>query len=239
MRCLALVAVALVLGGLAGAAVTPLAIEDALLTRLVAYRSPALTTAAHVVTVLGDLWLVVAVAAVVGLLVRHRPEATRIRLLLVLGIGGATGTVAALKLVVARARPEVALVSTWTSAYPSGHAARAAAGYGLVIWACHRYLRHHRGLRLAGTTAGVAVILAVAWSRVQLGVHLPSDVVVGLLIGAAWFLAVVRAVPPSATVGIAERLRGAPPTRAVRTCRAARRSTATTGWPHGVDDTNG
>lgn len=205
---LAVAAIALLVGGLAVAAVTPLAMEDDVLTAVV--ETSGLTAVAHMVTFLGELWLVVVVAAVVALLVRHRPEAPRVHLLLVLGIGGATAIVGVLKLVVARARPEMALVNTWTPAYPSGHAVRAAAGYGLLVWACHRYLCHVF-LRLVGTAVAVTVILAIAWSRIQLAVHLPSDVVVGLLIGTIWLLAVLRAVPPHATMEQTERHRGAAP----------------------------
>lgn len=210
---MAVATVALLLGGLAGAVVTPLAVEDQVVDAVIESRSPALTTLAHVVTTLGELWPVLLVAATVGVLVRRRPEAPRIHLLMLLGIGGATAIVGVLKLVVARARPEVALVSTWTPAYPSGHAVRAAAGYGLVIWACHRYLRHRVALWVTGTVLTATVILAIAWSRILLVVHLPSDVVVGLLIGTIWLLVVLRAVPAHALMEGAERNRGAAPTR--------------------------
>lgn len=236
---LALVALALVAGGLAGAAVTPLAVEGELLTAVVASAPPALTTVAHTVTRFGDLWLVVVVAAAVALVVRNRPEAARIHLLLLLGIGGATGIVAVLKVVVARARPELALVSTWTSAYPSGHAARAAAAYGLVVWACHRHLRHHVALRLAGVVVALTLVIAIAWSRIHLAVHLPTDVVVGLLIGAVWLLAVLRAVPAPAAAGGSERHRGAAPTRAVTRRRDRPRPPARAGGSRGVGGPDG
>lgn len=233
---LALVAIALLLCGLALAAVTPLAIEDDWLMAVV--ESPGLTPTAHMVTFLGELWFVVVVAAIVAVLVRHRPEAPRLHLLLVLGIGGSTVIVAVLKLVVARARPEMALVSTWTPAYPSGHAVRAAAGYGLVVWACQQYLRHV-ALRLAGTAVAVTGILAIAWSRIQLAVHLPSDVVVGLLIGAIWLLAVLRAVPPPATLDGAERHRRAETARPVTGPRDHLRPTADSRRSHTMEDADG
>lgn len=231
-------ATALLLGGLAGAAVTPLAFEHDVLTVVVGYSSPDLASVAHMVTFLGELWLVLVIAAVVALLVRHRPEAPRIHLLLVLSIGGSTVIVGILKLVVARARPEMALVSSWTPAYPSGHAVRAAAGYGLVVWACHRYLRHVI-LRPAATAAAVAAILAIAWSRIQLAVHLPSDVVVGLLIGAIWLLAVLRAVPPPPTPDDAERHRRAEPSPSVTGDRDRIPPTFATGRPHPMEDPDG
>jgi membrane-associated phospholipid phosphatase len=41
---------------------------------------------------------------------------------------------------------------------------------------------------------GVAVPVAVAWSRLALLDHVPSDVIGGVLLGAVWAAAVVRAV---------------------------------------------
>jgi len=59
------------------------------------------------------------------------------------------------------------------SSFPSGHTA-AAGGFGLVL-----FLRGRRwGL------VGAAYALSVAWSRVQLGVHRPSDVAAGFLLSA-------------------------------------------------------
>jgi membrane-associated phospholipid phosphatase len=59
------------------------------------------------------------------------------------------------------------------SSFPSGHTA-AAGGFGLILFL--------RGRRWG--VIGAAYALSVAWSRVQLGVHRPSDVAAGLLLSA-------------------------------------------------------
>lgn len=88
----------------------------------------------------------------------------------------------------ARPRPEVIerLGSFGWHAYPSGHSMMATIIYGLAL------------VLLAGTTRGAwrailltlacAIPLAVAASRVVLGVHYPSDVLAGLTLGGAWLL---------------------------------------------------
>ena len=95
---------------------------------------------------------------------------------LVLVVAFAAGVVAVLlQHVLLRPRPEVLRVlleSPPTPAFPSGHATIAAAVAVLVL------LRHRR----AGL---VFVALAVAVSRIYLGHHYASDVVVGLGIGGA------------------------------------------------------
>lgn len=190
---LAITAVVLFALGFAGSVVTPLDGEVAVAAAVAGWRSSALTAAVHLVTTLGDSWFVVLAALVVAWIVRSSRWAPRVHTLLLVTIGGSTFVVAALKLVVARARPADALVTTLTSAYPSGHAARAAAVYGLVAWACARYVERPL-LRAAGMVAAVLLGVAIVISRLYLGVHLPSEVVAGAVIGGLWLVATLRTV---------------------------------------------
>lgn len=96
----------------------------------------------------------------------------------------------ALKAAVDRDRPDLAaLVRTSSSSFPSGHAMTAAAMWTLVpivwsVWA--GATSGSPSLRRRTVTAGAAVVIvAVAASRVWLGVHWTSDVVGGVLAGVA------------------------------------------------------
>ncbi|NWF25669.1 phosphatase PAP2 family protein [Streptomyces sp. PKU-EA00015] len=70
------------------------------------------------------------------------------------------------------------------AAFPSGHAMTAAVTCGLLLWLARRY-----GASGAGWAWGVALavvsVAGVGLTRVYLGVHWPSDVVAGWLLGAA------------------------------------------------------
>lgn len=202
-RPLAVVAVVLLGVGLVGAAATPVGGEATVLSDVAAARAPALTVVARVATTLGDLWLVTLVAVVVAVAVRRSASAHRIRAVLLLAIGGSTLIVGVLKVVVARQRPTGGLVATASAAYPSGHATRAAVICGLLVWAWYRIVRH-RGRRAALVIVTVVVTAAIAASRVYLGVHLPSEALMGMLIGGVWTVAVLRVTAPDRAAGVPE-----------------------------------
>ncbi len=106
---------------------------------------------------------------------------------------GAIGIHPIVKVLVERARPEIgAFIDIRGYAWPSGHAAAAAAIATAVIVYFRARATGSTGMWVtigAATYAG-----AVGISRVALGVHWPTDVVAGWLIGAAWVLVLARAL---------------------------------------------
>ncbi|MCX4450595.1 phosphatase PAP2 family protein [Streptomyces sp. NPDC087866] len=70
------------------------------------------------------------------------------------------------------------------AAYPSGHAMTATVSCGLLLWLLHRSGARPRVWRAAVGAAAVSV-LGVGLTRLYLGVHWPSDVLGGWLLGAA------------------------------------------------------
>jgi hypothetical protein len=84
-----------------------------------------------------------------------------------------------------RPRPQIFSWGTHalTTSFPSGHAMSAAAVYGTVALLAAR-LTPRRRVRVAVVAAAVVVALLVAFSRLYLGVHYPTDVIAGLVVGA-------------------------------------------------------
>ncbi|MFJ8109323.1 phosphatase PAP2 family protein [Streptomyces sp. NPDC096132] len=70
------------------------------------------------------------------------------------------------------------------AAYPSGHALTATVVFGLLLWLLHRHGVGHAVWRTAVAVAAVSVV-GVGLTRIWLGVHWPSDVLGGWLLGAA------------------------------------------------------
>ena len=142
------------------------------------------------VTSLGGVLLrnLCVIGAVVALLIlRLRREAV----LLVLTVAGAWAVDAAIKGLVGRPRPEIVphLTEAGGASFPSGHAFNSAVVY-IAIALAFATLSARESVRLTVIGTAIAVSLVIAWSRVWLGVHFPSDVAAGWLGGAGWaFLA--------------------------------------------------
>jgi undecaprenyl-diphosphatase len=133
--------------------------------------------------------VVTAVAVVVLLLRRRLGDSSYVLLVRLVALGAET----ALKHGLARPRPDVVPLTTAAGfSFPSGHATGTTAlCASLLVLLVPVLDRQGRAVVVA---AAVLVSVAVAASRVLLGVHYPSDVAGGLLLGA--LVAVLLAVVP-------------------------------------------
>lgn len=92
-----------------------------------------------------------------------------------------------LKTLFGRPRPEIVphLTEAGGASFPSGHSFNSASAY-VALALAFAALSPRAGVRHTLIAASVVVSMAIAWSRVWLGVHWPSDVMAGWLGGAAW-----------------------------------------------------
>jgi len=110
-----------------------------------------------------------------------------------IGVGLLKLSVSGLKVWVGRPRPEVALYDLPTLSMPSGHAANAVLMYGILAIYCLQKVKPPI-LRALAFGFFLALLLATDFSRVYLGVHYPSDVLMGSLYTASglWLLQGVK-----------------------------------------------
>lgn len=124
------------------------------------------------------------IIAVGGLLLDGRRIAAR---LLLGSTAGAMLLSAGLKQLIDRARPDVVehLVHVSTPSFPSGHALLSASIYlTLAVILGQQYPKPV--LRRYLLVVAATLTLLVGFSRVYLGVHWPTDVLAGWLVGSLW-----------------------------------------------------
>jgi membrane-associated phospholipid phosphatase len=106
-----------------------------------------------------------------------------------------------------RARPDLVaggIASPPLHSFPSGHTVQVIAVYGLLA-----YLWARRSAswveRLAVVAAVAALTAVVAYARLRLGTHWPSDIWASVPLGAAWLLTCVLALRTGERAGGGER----------------------------------
>ena len=162
------------------------------------WRGPWLDEALLTVTHVGDLAVLIGVvlSGMTVLLARRRPRLAGVLLLVaLLGWGVEWGV----KVTVARPRPHVSTALAEPPdqpSFPSGHALGTMAVYGSLGLLLSRALSKAAWPFVAG---GVSLSLVVGLTRVMIGIHYPSDVLVGWVAGVLCVcLAAALAGPPEA-----------------------------------------
>lgn len=133
-------------------------------------------------------WLIPLVAGLLALAARLWRSGRRCESIgLLVAIVTSSAAVGIARRVFARARPEVewALGRAPGSSFPSGHAASAVVYFGMLAYLTWKLTRRWPPT-LAAAALALFVSLGAGYSRIYLGVHYPSDVAAGYLVGAIW-----------------------------------------------------
>ena len=160
--------------------------DDAVMRWIANHQSPIIEQTMLEVTALGTgvvVAMVVFVAAMFLWLNKHKHSAV---LLMIATFGGILLN-SLLKLGFDRPRPQIFKWGTYaaSSSFPSGHAMSSVIVYGTVAYLAARLQQRPASRALTLAFAGLVIILICA-SRLYLGVHYPSDIAAGLIIGLAW-----------------------------------------------------
>jgi len=154
---------------------------------LAAGRSSDGNEVTSIFTLLAETPTIVALTAVAAVVFRLAFQRWRESVIVVCAVVGETLIFWLTTLLIDRQRPRIPQLDEAppTSGFPSGHTAASVAFYGsvalIVLWHTRR-----AWLRWLAVALAIAVPLAVGASRLYRGMHYPTDVITGLLLGAAW-----------------------------------------------------
>jgi membrane-associated phospholipid phosphatase len=140
-------------------------------------------------------------------------------LIITCGLGGLLNL--QLKAYFARARPELAeaLRNAHGYSFPSGHAMGSMIVFGALAYLALRVLPRWR-YRAAAISFAFTMVLAIAASRIYLGVHWISDVGAGIVAGLVWLVAATVAYETMRRIRMVRSLRAMRQTASsVRTSR--------------------
>lgn len=134
------------------------------------------------VTLFGNTVVVIGITGIVGMFLLFSKNYKSYAAGLFAAVIGAGATSYIMKTIIGRARPGglIPSVVETSSSFPSGHATLAMALYGFIAFLlCKLYPKYTAAIVALATI----IILAVGFSRLYLGVHFPSDVFAGYLLG--------------------------------------------------------
>lgn len=159
--------------------------DNQLLLFAAARRSAALDAFFRGVTWLGSLYILTPLAIIVTATLLHGRRWREI-LLLAIGFGGAVLLAHLAKALLNRPRPtlvEPLVALPADSSFPSAHTTQSTAFALCLVLIIHRTIPEWG---FAAAMLAVALVAAVAFSRIYLQVHFPSDVLGGFILGVVW-----------------------------------------------------
>ncbi|MEI6731460.1 MAG: phosphatase PAP2 family protein [archaeon] len=154
--------------------------------------NPILNEIIKVITLFGDGMFIVPLAAIIILFLSYQKK-MKIAYLWVVALVGGVIIEYGLKYLIMRTRPFGGLIQETGYSMPSGHAIFAIVFFYLLIYTFKDKIRNPT-LKTTFLVVCIALMILIPISRVYLGVHWFSDIIVGIILGALWTWASLKIV---------------------------------------------
>lgn len=154
---------------------------------LFSIRTPFFLDVFNRITFFGNEFTVAVIAGIVMLFLLYFKVYRVYALGLAITLIGAGVTGHVMKVIVERARPSglIPSVIETSFSFPSGHATVSMVLYGFIAYfLCILF----PAKKLLVLTVAIMIIGSIGFSRLYLGVHFPSDVLAGYVLGGLWIL---------------------------------------------------
>lgn len=156
---------------------------------------PQLDVLAVMLTKLGSFWTALPILSAIAILLWRKRKWRSLAYLLTTAFGNLIINYTA-KGLMHRVRPQLweSKAPEFDYAFPSGHAMTSMTLVVILL-----VLTWARPWRWLGFIFGSLFVLTVAWTRLYLGVHFPSDILAGWMVALAWSIGVSQIIKPNIT----------------------------------------
>ena len=155
-------------------------------------RTPTMTSFMKCVTKLGDTKTMIITSIIASIIFFIKEKRKDIATIIPASLLVITSFNSFLKILIRRPRPiGYRLINITGFSFPSGHSVASMAFYGLLIYLVYRLVKN-KVLRNILITISAILILLIGLSRIYLGVHYFSDVIMGYSLSLIYLLSLIK-----------------------------------------------
>ncbi len=158
------------------------------------FRTPFLDRLMLFITDFGEWQMITVLSLIIAIILLRRKKISQL-LSLVAGLAGGSVLFSLTKIISHRQRPPIIdrLYSIGGYSFPSGHSVMSVVIYGFLAYLIIKAVKNWKA-KAAIFLGGIFFVGLIGFSRVYLGVHYPSDVLGGWLLGLFWLTVIITAL---------------------------------------------